>query len=244
MIEQQPIIVTADGQMTTYICHPERHGPHPIVILYMDAYGYREELRAIACRLATSGYYVMLPNLYYRMGVNELGPIPEPGDERRIGRLTACVQSLTIPTVMDDTRALLNHADSDPNAANSVGCVGYCMSGRFAVAAAAYMPDRIKAAASIYGTWLVSDDPDSPHRAAARAGAELYFACAEEDHWAPLDVVATLDRTLKTIGANAEVEIYRGVEHGFAFPSRHSYDRVATDRHWERLIALFRRNLE
>ena len=243
MIENEATITTEDGQMITYVCHPERYGPHPVVIIYMDAYGYRDELRAIACRLGTSGYYVMLPNLYYRMGVTELGPIPEPGDERRIGRLTACVQSLTIPTVMQDTRALLKHAASDPYAANTVGCLGYCMSGRFAVAATAYMPDRVKAAASIYGTWLVSDDPDSPHRAAARSRAQLYFACAEEDHWAPLDVVAKLDQALKSAGVNAEVEIYRGLEHGFAFASRHSYDRVGADRHWERMLALFRRNL-
>ena len=39
----------------------------------MDAPAIREELRDMARRLATSGYYVMLPNIYYRSGVMELG---------------------------------------------------------------------------------------------------------------------------------------------------------------------------
>lgn len=243
MMEREIEVAIGDAMMTTYVCHPER-GAHPVVILFMDAYGYREELREMARRLGVAGYYVMLPNLYHRMGVTELGPIPEPDDARRIDRLTACVQSLSIPQVMDDTVALLALADADVAArADRVACVGYCMSGRFAVAAAARHPGRVLAAASIYGTWLVSDDPESPHRAGAVATGELYFACAEEDHWAPLEVVAELDAALAASPARAEVEIYRGVEHGFAFPSRHGYDRAAADRHWERQFALFRRTI-
>ena len=48
---------------------------------------------------------------------------------------------------------------------------------------------------------------------------------------------------MKADGANAEVEIYPGTHHGFAFPKRPVYDRDAAERHWERLLALYRRNL-
>ncbi|TDM99205.1 hydrolase, partial [Lactobacillus crispatus] len=65
MIEKQIDIPTRDGAMSTFLCHPGRHGPHPIVIFFMDAPGIREELRDMARRLASVGYYVMLPNLYY-----------------------------------------------------------------------------------------------------------------------------------------------------------------------------------
>jgi carboxymethylenebutenolidase len=44
-------------------------------------------------------------------------------------------------------------------------------------------------------------------------------------------------------GANAEVELYPGAEHGFAFPQRAAYDRAAAERHWERLFSLFRRRV-
>ena len=64
MIDSQVEIETKDGKTTTFITHPERGGPFPVVIFYMDAPAIREELRDMARRLATSGYYVMLPNMY------------------------------------------------------------------------------------------------------------------------------------------------------------------------------------
>ena len=76
MIDQQIDIPTRDGRVTTFITHPERDGPHPVILFYMDAPGIREELRDMARRLATAGYYVVLPNMYYRAGVMEIGPIP------------------------------------------------------------------------------------------------------------------------------------------------------------------------
>ena len=76
MHERQLDIETKDGRMTTFVVHPERDGPHPIILFYMDAPGIREELRDMARRIASVGYYVMLPNLYYRQNVMELGPLP------------------------------------------------------------------------------------------------------------------------------------------------------------------------
>src|SRR3981081_3325246 len=75
MIDQQVKIPTKDGHTTTFISHPERGGPFPVIIFYMDAPAIREELRDMARRLGTSGYYVMLPNMYYRSGVMELGSV-------------------------------------------------------------------------------------------------------------------------------------------------------------------------
>ena len=66
MIEQHLDIATADGAMNTFVVHPEEGGPFPVVLFYMDAPGNREELRDMARRLAAVGYYVVLPNLYYR----------------------------------------------------------------------------------------------------------------------------------------------------------------------------------
>ena len=98
MIERQIDIPTADGAMTTFICHPERGGPHPAVIFYMDAPGIREELRDMGRRLATSGYCVLLPNLYYRAGEMELGPLTPDPETRK--RMFALMESLTIPKIV------------------------------------------------------------------------------------------------------------------------------------------------
>jgi len=116
------------------------------------------------------------------------------------------------------------------------------MSGRFAICAGGQFPDRVKATASIYGTRLVTEKDNSPHLIAKKSPAEFYFACAETDHWIPPEMVAQLMRELK--GANGEVEMYPGVEHGFAFPERKAYDKAAAEQHWERCLSLFRRRLQ
>ncbi len=240
MIETQFAVTTSEGLMPVYWARPDC-GAHPLVILYMDAYGIRQELRDMALRLATGGYAVALPNLYYRQTHEELGPIPEPDEYERLELLTKCVQSLNIPAVMADTEALLAQADSIPEIdTGRVACIGYCMSGRFAVAAAARYPEKVVAAASFYGTWLVSDDPESPHRSAPKATGRVYFACAEDDHWSPLEVVGQLKQALSDAGSLAEVELYLGASHAFAFPERRQYDRLAAARHWERITSLLR----
>ena len=242
MIDQQIVIPTKDGHSLTFISHPERGGPFPVILFYMDAPAIREELRDMARRLATCGYYVMLPNLYYRSGVLELGPLPADPNSPERKRMYQLMGSLNIPMIMEDTRALLAYADGQA-AANTklVGSVGYCMSGRYAINAATHFPDRVRAAASVYGTHLATEVDNSPHLAAGKTKAELYFACAESDIYAPPEVIAKIADSMK--GKNAEVETYPGTHHGFAFPKRPIYHRDAAERHWERLLALYRRNL-
>ena len=244
MIEQTIEIPTRDGATTTFVVHPEREGPHPVILFFMDAPAIREELRDMARRIATVGYYVMLPNLYYRRGVMELAHLPPLPEEEARARMFDLMGSLTIAGVMDDADALLDFADRDLAAGKGpIGTLGYCMSGQYAINYAARNPERVGAAASIYGVQLVTDQDDSPHLAAQKARAELYFACAETDRWAPLEMVEALDAAVKQGRAVAEVELYPGVEHGFAFPQRAAYDKPAAERHWERLFALWRRNL-
>ncbi len=245
MIEQTVDIATKDGATTTFIVHPERHGPHPVVLFFMDAPGIREELRDMARRIAAAGYYVMLPNLYYRRGVMELADLPKLPEAEARARMFDLMGSLSIPLVMDDGDALLNYADRDPAASKGkIATLGYCMSGQYAINFAARYPDRVGAAASVYGVQLVTDRADSPHLAAQTAKGELYFACAEHDTYAPMEMVQALDQLVKAQNLNAEVELYEGVHHGFAFPGRGAiYDKPAAERHWERLFALWKRRL-
>jgi len=245
MIEQTLDIATKDGAMETFICRPERGGPFPAVLFLMDAPGIREELRDMARRLGTVGYYVLLPNLYYRAGRDTIyGPdVLEEGSAER-ERMRAVRTRMTIPPVMDDVEAMLGFVDSQDAAKKGpVGVHGYCMSGPYALAAAARYPGRVAGAASFYGTWLVSDAVESPHRSLGKVKGELYIACAEHDDLAPLPMVAELRGLFERAGSPGELELYAGVHHGFAFPQRWCYDKPAAERHWERLIALYRRHL-
>src|SRR2546423_10686490 len=107
MIEATLDIAPRDGAMETFLCHPERGGPFPAVFLLMDAPGIREELRDMARRLGTVGYFVLLPNLYYRAGRDTIfGPsVLEDGSAER-DRMRAVRTKMTIPPVMNDVAAL------------------------------------------------------------------------------------------------------------------------------------------
>ncbi len=244
MIEQTLDIATKDGAMETLIVHPDR-GAHPPVLMLMDAPGIRDELYDMARRLATVGFYVMLPNLYYRAGRDtKYGPDVTTKGSAEQARMRAVRTKMTIPPVMDDIASMIAFADHQkPAKSGAVGTHGYCMSGPYSLAAAARFPDRIAAAASFYGTWLVSENEESPHLNLAKAKGELYIACAEHDELAPLPMVAELKQLFEESGNSGELEIYPDVHHGFAFPQRWCYDKPAAERHWERLIALYRRRL-
>ena len=245
MIEEISDIKTTDGDMETFVCRPDRGGPFPAVFLLMDAPGIREELRDMARRLATSGYFVILPNLYYRAGRDAIfgSDVLEEGSSEWT-RMRAIRTKMTIPPVMNDFADMLKFIDGHQKVKPGfVGCHGYCMSGPYALAAAARYPDRVAAAASFYGTWLVSDAEESPHLNFDKMRGELYIACAEHDDLAPMPMVAELKTAFDQSCVRGEIEMYLEVHHGFAFPSRWCFEQQAAERHWERLLSLYRRPL-
>lgn len=241
MIDRDIDIQTPDGAMNTFITHPEEGGPHPAVMFYMDAPGKREELHDMARRLGSAGYYVILPNLYYRRTRDF--KIDASDATRRV--MFEHMESLNRQTILTDTKAMLSFIDKDPVAAKAkVGIVGYCMSGPFIFWAAEAHPDRVAAAASFYGVRLCTDSPDSPHLDAHKIKGEIYVGAAETDSWAPKEMIDNLDVALKTSGIRYRIEWYPGSHHGFAFPQRQGiYHKDSAERHWERLHALFKRNL-
>lgn len=242
MREREIAVATADGAMSTFVTHPDEGGPHPAVIIFMDALGIREELRDMARRLGTCGYYVMLPNLFYRWG----GPSFDTSDLATKGPDPAMIrlnQSLTHAMCLDDTRALLDFAAADPAARAPAGTVGYCMGGRHAYAAAGAFPDRIAAMASLHGGFQVTDRPDSAHLLTRHIRAECYFGFADDDPLTPPAHQEAIAAQCREHGVRARLEIHAGAHHGFTFPTRYCYDKPAAERVWERVLALFRRCL-
>src|SRR5260370_41541890 len=146
-------IPTRAGAIETFVCYPERGGPYPPVLFLMDAPGIREELYDMARRLATVGYYVLLPNLYYRAGKDtKYGADVLTKGSAEQARMRAVRTKMTIPPVMNDIAAMIAFADQQKEAKQGgpVGTHGYCMSGPYSRAAAARYPERIAASASLY----------------------------------------------------------------------------------------------
>ena len=171
MIEKIVDIETRAGAMETFTCRPERGGPFPPVLFLMDAPGIREELYQMARRLASVGYFVLLPNLYYRAGrETKYGPdVLEKGSAEQAA-MRAVRTRMTIPPVMEDVGDMLAWLDGQADAApGPVGTHGYCMSGPYSLAAAARYPDRVAAAASWYRSAAATGCAASSRRCGVKA---------------------------------------------------------------------------
>ena len=227
--------------MPTFVFHPEEGGPYPVVLYLMDAPSIRPALRDMASRLATAGYFVLLPFLYYRKSeYREFGSSDEDMHERR-----QLMQSVNQQSIMPDATAMLDFAAKSDGAdlAKKSGAVGFCMSGPLVLALAQNMPERFAAVASVHGAWLVNDKQASPHLHLDRITGEVYFAWADNDPTATAEEMAIMEAALSDAGVNFHIDFMSGALHGFAPPGGERYERGAAEKHWERVHGLFQRSL-
>jgi len=182
-------IDTGEGTMGTFVVHPDQGGPHPMVLFLMDAPGKRPLLHSMASRLAGHGYYVMLANLYYR---TTAGFELDFASAESFARMRDLMGALGNRMVARDASALFAHAESDPAAhAADAGCVGYCMSGPFALYVAAehddYVPlemvDRFEAAMADAGTRGRVERYWGNHHGFAFDDRPAYDPVADARHW-------------------------------------------------------------
>jgi carboxymethylenebutenolidase len=236
MIEHHLDIVTPDGPMSTFVAHPDEGGPRPVVLLLMDAPGKREELHDMVRRIASAGYFALVSNLYFRE-VPEYN-VFETGDRDRMFEL---MHGVSNAQAVQDCKSMIAFAHTHPEFADTtrVGVVGYCMSGPFALMAAAGIPE-VLAAASFHGVSLVTDADDSPHKHLRKTNAALYVGAAETDSYAPPEMIAAFEAAVVENKSRARVEWYPGTEHGFVFPQRPMYHKPSAERHWVRVHDLFR----
>ena len=233
-------IDTPDGRLDCHVCTPEGAGPWPGVILYMDAFGIRPDLASMAQRLASNGYVVAVPNLYYRSGAYApFDPKQVFADGPERDRFKGMIRSITDTMVMRDTAAVIAVLDVRADVREGrMGVVGYCMGGGFALSAAGTFPERVAAAASFHGGSLATDKPDSAHLLAPRMRGRVYVGVAEIDASFSPDQQRLLETALSEGGVDYEIEIYKGARHGFAVTNHLVYDRDASERHWQRLLRL------
>ena len=252
MREKTVNIPTADGQMETFVVHPQESGPFAPVIIYMDVWGLRTELCDIARKVAVVGYYVLLPDLYYRQGRirhewrdadGRMISLPKL-DSARQAKVLAPARHLSNATVVADSAALLDFIGrGEPVRHGAVGSIGYCMGGQFVIRAAAAYPERFLANACLHGSQLVTDREDSPHRLIRRLRGELYCGFAEKDPQATPCIRAALDEAIAECPVEYRAVVHAGAEHGYALPDRDIHDKHAANRDWELIFAMFRRQL-
>jgi len=233
-------MTTPDGKADAFFVHPTS-GSHPGVIFWPDAVGLREAKKAMARRLAASGYAVLVVNQYYRSAAapHDLNFAMFRGPEGK-AKMGPLVAPLTPEAVARDGVAYAAWLDTQAavDKQRGIGTQGYCMGGPFTVRTAAAVPGRVKAAASFHGGGLVTDKPDSPHRLLGATQASYLIAIARDDaERSPGDKDA-FAAAAKAAGRPAEIEVYPA-DHGWCVPDAPAYDPVQADRAWERLLALY-----
>jgi carboxymethylenebutenolidase len=247
MVEDEIRVRTADGEMTTFVVRPDGDGPFPVAVVFMDGVGYREQVKKNARHFAAAGYYCVAPDLYYRVGEklsfdmsNMAAGLSGPEAER----MMKAAGSVTPENVVADTSSMLDTIASDRAARpGPKACVGYCLGARVSLHAASAFPDEFVAAAGIHPGALITDKPDSPHHDLATVRGELYFAFAEIDRTATLELVDQFREELGRHRVRGVVERLPGTSHGFAMADLPVYNREAAEHHFERTLDLWRRNL-
>jgi len=240
---QDVTIPTPDGEARAFAFTPDQGaGPWPAVIFYMDALAIRPALFEMGERLAANGYYVLMPDMFWRLGgYAPMIPSQVFADAEKRQELFSRFMGSTDPKrAMQDTGAFLDWLAQQPKAkADRVGVTGYCMGGMLAVRAAAAYPDRIAAAAAFHAGGLVTDQPDSPHTQVGRIKAKLLVAGADQDAHFTEEQFQTFKQAVEDAGVEAEVTIYRGALHGYAPPDMPVYNQDAAERHWREMLQLF-----
>ncbi|PXA91749.1 dienelactone hydrolase [Caulobacter sp. D4A] len=234
-------IAAADGPCPAWLKTPQGQGPWPGVILYMDGPGIRPAVHEIAERLASNGYAVLLPDLFYRSG--PYGPVDPKivftDPKLREAHRETLMAPATPARVMADTAAFLTFLRDAPQVADGpIGVVGYCMGGRLALIAAGTYPDSIAVVASYHGGGLANDTPSSPHLLAPKIKARVYVAGAIEDANFDDAQKARLEAALTEAGVDHRVETYPA-KHGWVPSDMPVHDSAEAEHHWATLVPLF-----
>jgi carboxymethylenebutenolidase len=227
------------------VFRPAGSGPWPAVLVFMDALAIRPALLELGGRLATSGFFVLVPDLFYRSGPYEpMDPHTVFSDpEQRKVLFEKYMAPATPSNIMSDTRGFLDYLAAQPDVIpGPIGTTGYCMGGFMALTAAGTYPDEIAATASYHGGRLATDDPESPHLLAPKMRSRVYVAGAIEDQSFPDEMRARLDAALTAAGVDHRIETYPA-KHGWVFRDTPVYDAASAERHWQTLVGLMNETL-
>ncbi|MGA2840119.1 MAG: dienelactone hydrolase family protein [Steroidobacteraceae bacterium] len=250
VIDTDVLVKTPSGTCDAALVHPQGGGRWPAVIIFPDIFGLRPTMRAMAKRLATNGFTVLVPNPFYR-STKAPGIFPDfdfgsPADRAKLDAFRA---PMTSDAVMQDAAAYVAFLDAQPSVNNKakMGVVGYCMGGPMTMQAAAANPARIGAGASFHGGGLVTDKPDSPHLLVPKIKAQFYFGIAASDDEKQPEAKTKLREAFDAAKVPVKIEVYEGTLHGWCVKDmplqagKPIYNEPQAERAWNELIALYKR---
>ena len=224
-------LATADGLMPAYVCRPEGAGPHPAVIVVMEAFGLNAHIKNVAGRIAGEGYVAIAPDLFYRFG----SPVVPYED---VPRAVGYIEKFDDAVLMAELGVVIQHLKGRPGVrGDRIGIIGFCVGGRIAFLAACRHAAAIKVVVPFYGGGIAADTPTAPINLADRIQCPVLCFFGETDRMIPMDQVRRVDERLKRLKKTAEVKVYKGAGHGFFCHDRPSYDAAASQDAWVTMCA-------
>jgi carboxymethylenebutenolidase len=216
------------GNLKAYIAHPAGEGARPVVIVVQEWWGLNENIKNIARRFATEGYFAIAPDLYSRQG-NQVASDPNTAAQLMGGLKTA--------DGIEDLNSTISWIRAQKDTKSSkIGITGYCMGGTYATLLPCESKE-IAAAAPFYGE-IPSDDK------LKNLNCPMFYAYGANDGWIQRPDVERLASDLKKFGKKGEAKIYEGCDHGFFNDTRKDvYAPDAARDAWQHTLRLFAENL-
>ena len=200
--------------------------PLPGVIVVHEWWGLNDNVRHATDRLAGEGYEVLAVDLYG-------GQSAATSDQAQA--LVKAVYSDTAP-VKDNLKQAYGFLH-DHEHATSVGVMGWCFGGGWALQTALLLPDKLRAAVMYYG------QPVTDVQQLATLKMPLLGLFGEADTGITVADVTAFEKALKDAKVDAEIHEYPGAGHAFANPSGTRYNPVAAEDAWKRTVKFFKAHL-
>lgn len=221
---------------------PEGPMTSPRVVMFHDGPGIRGATHEFAAKLAGEGFDVLVPDLYHRHGRFLGWELHErEADPSIVDRLWELLSTLTDAGIQADLDAALTATEVDP--AEPLATVGFCVGARAVFRSLMRLPDRLVAGAMWHPSFLVDDQPDSPHLTAGELPTPLFVGIGEADQLQPLSLHQPFLDAVRPLD-HVEVAVYPGADHGYAWRGWPSYDEAAAEASFTSTVTLFRRAFE
>lgn len=232
-------ISTAQGPMGAHVVRPDGDGPFPVVVFFHHGPGLEQGSKDTMARIAEWGYYVVTHDRYHR--AEPWYARPDHSDES-VKKMFGLITGTTEDLVAEDLAALLTWVSDDPAASDGpMGSIGYCIGARSSLCAIRDHGERFRAAAGLHPSFCTTDAPDSPHLAVPSYTGSLYIGFGSEDTMQPASANTALIEATNALD-KGEAEIHEGANHGFGVYGP-AYHEAAADRSYERIKAMFTREL-
>lgn len=233
--------VQFEGQGVTlggYLSRPAGKGPHPGVIVIHENRGITDYIQDVTRNLAREGYVGLSVNLVSR----SLGPDYPGGSDEAMNALG----KLSDADAMADLDAGVEYLKKQPVVfTNSIGCMGFCMGGRFSLLFAAHRKE-LKSAVVFYGrpvNKITPMQPKSPVDLASDMAAPVLGNYGAADAGIPVDDVRQLEEALKKSNRTFDIKIYPEAKHAFHREGPNYHAEASRDA-WKRAIGWMEKYLK